>query len=167
MRVNATILPPLLATIPHQDGPRDALEGVFDMYGVTWQRSHQSSVWRLVIDTTTWDLLSRHRAMPSGPGTGGPVVGMEFAVVNPAYVSRKSRYLYVLGSMLEREREEWWSKCGLRDAVWYGSQEVQAEEVVDGEEGEGEEGDEREEREDEEEEEGKGMGEYGYLNCIQ
>ncbi|CAI5973242.1 unnamed protein product [Closterium sp. NIES-64] len=35
------------------DGPRDGLEGVFkDMYGESWQRNNQCSVWELVIDTT-------------------------------------------------------------------------------------------------------------------
>ncbi|CAI5481001.1 unnamed protein product [Closterium sp. Yama58-4] len=55
------------------DGPRDGLEGVFkDMYGQSWQRGNQCSVWELVFDTNTWDLLSRRRAMHSEPGTRGP-----------------------------------------------------------------------------------------------
>ncbi|CAI7780420.1 unnamed protein product [Closterium sp. NIES-54] len=150
------------------DGPRDGLEGVFkDMYGESWQRSNQCSVWELVFDTTTWDLLSRRRAMHSEPSTRGPVLGMEFAVVNPAYISRKSRYLYVLGSMPERDREELWRNGELGDGVWYGGAGVKGEEDGEGEEGaEGEEGEQEGEGEGEEEE-GKKMAEYGYLNCIQ
>ncbi|CAI5969897.1 unnamed protein product, partial [Closterium sp. NIES-65] len=150
------------------DGPRDGLEGVFkDMYGESWQRNNQCSVWELVIDTNTWDLLSRRRAMHSEPGTRGPVLGMEFAVVNPAFTSRKSRYLYVLGSMPERDREELWSNGGLGDGVWYGGAGVKGEEDGEGEEeAEGEEGEEGREEEGGEEE-GKKMAEYGYLNCIQ
>ncbi|CAI7803378.1 unnamed protein product, partial [Closterium sp. NIES-54] len=160
--------PPLARLPSYQDGPRDGLEGVFkDMYGESWQRSNQCSVWELVFDNTTWDLLSRRRAMHSEPSTRGPVLGMEFAVVNPAYISRKSRYLYVLGSMPERDREELWRNGELGDGVWYGGAGVKGEEDGEGEEGaEGEEGEQEGEGEGEEEE-GKKMAEYGYLNCIQ
>ncbi|CAI5523486.1 unnamed protein product [Closterium sp. Naga37s-1] len=160
--------PPLARLPSYQDGPRDGLEGVFkDMYGESWQRSNQCSVWELVFDTTTWELLSRRRAMHSEPGTRGPVLGMEFAVVNPAYTSRKSRYLYVLGSMPERDREELWRNGELGDGVWYGGAGVKGEEDGEGEEGaEGEEGEQEGEGEGEEEERKK-MAEYGYLNCIQ